>query len=416
MVLRNDSYITMPCSNSFHKAKLKRLSLCFITILPNIAYGLMQISCRVDTLRNTEVYSTVFFDNDDDLGWGDEMDVEDEFDVVYQGNALNSDTSQSGLSQMQMGEKGSEVNEDSMENLDDTDDLYYEKLFHEIEENPDSERQREHQEIGISENVQNKRAMEDTAEHKFQRRQSLVAEMRVEVKEYQQKSFRFRQSKRKEKREAMLQERASYLALRALRPKNSILDEIKHNEILPQPTLSLSSKRKYWRQEDLLQDPESIKLEQKLHGKRYKHAVGLYTRLLSALEEIQVQSREAAKDYISQQTEKDVEFLSSVKQVEDEVDVDNNKKEKKIDDIVKNNQRQQCRMTAIMTLSLYMESNNHSKLPLNFPLNVELKFLSTDDLRTVLRIRGNLNRRGRLPKTRHNILSHLRESLLRPLF
>ena len=105
-------------------------------------------------------------------------------------------------------------------------------------------------------------------------------------------------------------------------------------------------------------------------------------------------------------------------------------REESFDDLVKNNRRHQARMTTIISMSLHKDSNGMSKLHHNeereMPMdhrmtkqlgfNAEFDSIPTHDLQTVLRIRGNIKRRGRLPKSRRKILSQLQQSFLTPLF
>jgi len=427
-------------NSSWHpKTGFATFTVWILLLLPDFASGwqgcLSLKSFAGSCSSSTALQSSIFFDDDDDLGWDEENDVENEFDVEYQGNALG-DISSPGIVQVE--KKESNVENKSTDLLDDTDDFYYEKLFEEqIHENSEEQiHETAQSDVADPENNHDERSLEEEAEQEYQLRQTAITDWRLHLQEFEQESLRFRQSNRIQKKRQRLQERASFLALRALRPQKIVLnDDTKkyYCETLPQPTLSLSSTRNYLRREDLLQDTESVNLEQKLHGERYKNALGVYTRLLTSLDQMQMQSQMAAKDYIYEQVEREVESLfykEEKKETEKHIASSMVGREESFDDLVKNNRRHQARMTTIISMSLHKDSNGMSKLHHNeereMPMdhrmtkqlgfNAEFDSIPTHDLQTVLRIRGNIKRRGRLPKSRRKILSQLQQSFLTPLF
>lgn len=453
----------MPYYHSHHALKLKfccnchksscptgvglgKLTTWLLLLSPYLASGWTpQGSCRplktfpkqCSSSSSTHLNSSIFFD--DDLGWDEEHDIENEFDVEYQGNALN-DASTPDILQDRKRDSNAHDKEKSMDLLDDTDEFYYEKLFEEQsygaskEEEVSDTFENDEQEPEIT---QDERRFQE-AEQEYQRRKTEMEEWKLQFQEFQQESLRLRQTNRIQKKRQRLQERASFLALRALRPPKFILDDASKHErrFLPQPTLSLSSARNYLRREDLLQDDESLNLEQKLHGERYKNALGVYTRLLMALDEMQMQSQEAAKDLISEKVEREVESLfhnekRGGKETHGTSTSSTVGRDESLDEVMMYNRRHQARMTTIVHLSLHQESNSihqaHHDKEIKMPVDVgmmklcrfnsdQLDSIPTHDLQTVLHIRGNMKRRGRLPKARLKIISQLQQSFLRPLF
>ena len=79
------------------------------------------------------------------------------------------------------------------------------------------------------------------------------------------------------------------------------------------------------------------------------------------------------------------------------------------DDVTKMNEIGQSRMNTVTNLSLNGREKDVVELSV-------LDNVDTDDLLTILRIRGNVRRRGRTPKTRSKVLEYVEESFAQPLF
>ena len=203
-----------------------------------------------------------------------------------------------------------------------------------------------------------------------------------------------RKQQRQMKRQFQLEERATFLALRALRrqstfhststaietvlntssqitsfPTNAGIRTTKTTKstnvatTTPLPTLSFSATRNYKRREDYVNDDHNLlEIEQKLYGQRFKKAYNVYYRLLQTLEEMRVESKQRAKDYLLDKVEQSVQVIAttttntaSAAVMESTAKTLPSREllEKDIKESIEMNQRQQERMTVITTLSLY---------------------------------------------------------------
>ncbi len=322
----------------------------------------------------------------------------------------------------------------------------------------------------------------------------LEKEWRVKMHNIRSESIQNRKQQRQKLKRQQMEERATFLALRALRlqslppdidpslhisptstlftdnestrtagstiPSTSSEEEEKENKsrikkskyhqhtfLMPTPPLSLSASRNYKRRDDyaMMNNGSSndddddnyrlIKMEQKLYGKRFKASQRVYIRLLETLEDMRLEAKTMASDLIADRVEEEVAMSMSVgaginrgggrgssicyKQRAEEVEM--------------LHLRQQVRMSTVVTLSLngnYIfakyddgDDNNsndddghdwnshHRNLP-----HIDIDDVPTQDLAAILRIRGNVKRRGRLPKARSKVLEQMQESYTVPLF
>ncbi len=281
--------------------------------------------------------------------------------------------------------------------------------------------------------------------------------------------------------------------------RESLLDTFK----LPSPTLSYSSTRNYKRQEDYPvvdviktrrwslnidhndsnygknNHHNSIEIEKRLYGNRYKNAYGVYLRLLQVLEKIKSETKDQVSEYVFDQIEQSFSRTASstppppaattttltttttttttvkltntqssgtklepnpniMMMMEDEqqklpsnVMVQNSD----IDKSIKMNKQNQERMKVIIALALFRRhdanqdaagslltwssssSSSQQQVVMEFIDNkYDLKTITVQDLIYILRVRGNVKRRGPIPKSRKKVLEHLSISFSTDLF
>jgi hypothetical protein len=195
--------------------------------------------------------------------------------------------------------------------------------------------------------------------------------------------------------------------------ENEVDDEEK--KLKPVPSLSISSISNYKRKGDELNENE-IRVQQKFYGKKFKIAQGVYIRLFEVLEEMRMESNKMASEMIADQVEEEVSVSLAVS-VSVPVGVSDVKMKhisssrgvtsRFVDDVTKVNEIRKAGMNRVVHLSLNGGEKDDE---------LSLNDLNTEELRAILRIRGNARRRGRIPKTRSKVLEHLEESFALPLF
>jgi len=473
-------------------------------------------------------------DDDDDMGrYSDSSDT-----VVGSRSRSGSDVTD---------EKSPKVDEE----LDDTDEAYYEKLFLQqslametisSKEKTETESNTHKSEIfdendgtlkssnkidptvpkndieSVSSKSEAHMDMEDMEDNNNNNMEeelhAIQREWKQKMLDMRNKSIHKRKLTRRNTQRKHLQDRATFLALRALRmqsqSQSQILDlstngaasgnvngnydvhvdamtstststsiistsksmnHITQQYARPFPSLSQSSTRNYKRRGDdiYLQDNEhQLKLEQKLYGKRFKVAQQLYIRLLTTLDEMRLEAKEMASDLIADFIEEDVRLMI-VKEVEEEQELalvgagngsgsgvkesvsyssrlsstststanfnsSSSFRSQRSEDALRLNQKQQVRMSDILILSLnghhiFATDSDSDDSEENEDLSdagdaggdtplphVDLNKVETKDLVAALRVRGNVKRRGRLPKSRSKVLEQLRQSYAQPLF
>ena len=241
----------------------------------------------------------------------------------------------------------------------------------------------------------------------------------------------------------LLEDRARYLALRALRMQTRVQQHIiqaNHNATLPKtqwpaPSLSFSATRNYKRKEDTVISQAQLKLEQRLYGKRFKQAWKVYIRLLEALHDIrnhgkqqgaeivrQVQRQQAGHDH-DRQSMGDHTLSSPVSVV-------HNTTHGTTQTLFMMHQSNHQRMKLLIQLAL------HGDLYFFFPTSMSvlqdstsiisrpnvdpatLRHVATEELIQAIKIRGNIERKGalRLSKRREKVLEYFEQSYGRSLF
>ena len=416
--------------------------------------------------RSTLLYSTLF-DDDDDLDW-DTDDDEEELDLQLTSifdPAHNIDNSPNGNENESDNDnkKEGDIEIINLDELDDTDEDYYEQLFlqQSLKAQQNDEGMKNNKEsttVDISRDKDHTdEEMEVEAKVKsYEMMITLRKEWKEKVSRMRNESVQTRKLRRKSIKRKNLEERASFLALRALRmqtmPLGLDLDESSSSStsslpnkkviLSPTPTLSISSSWNYKRKGDAIDENES-KLEQRLYGKRFKDAKKLYTRLLETVEEIRIESTAIASEMIEERLQKEISTSTSTstslsmsggRGTNDDTGTRGNMNRAPqqlfhaprtdvLDEVTLMNRIQQLRLNTLVHLSI----NGHSILNENDKFQaetdaetdtatLELHDISLEDLNSILRIRGNIGRRGRLPKQRSKVLHLLMESFSQPLF
>lgn len=328
-----------------------------------------------------------------------------------------------------------------LNDLDDTDESYYEQLFllqnlsdadkddDDVEEEEDEEEnqtQKQPQTRNQNKNQTNGIEIEqkfNNHNYEYKQRMAQRKEWKEKVHQMRNESIQTRKFQRQSYKRGQLEERASFLALRALRLQSTLLHEHEHDNDVqqedkkqkqkqPVPSLSISSMRNYKRKGDEL-DGNEIKLEQKLYGKRFKNAQSVYIRLFEVLEDMRMESVKMASEMIADRVEEEAivsvgggggDTYSSISSSSSR-----RMSSRFADDVTKMNEIGQSRMNTVVHLSL----NGRKKDVIELSI---LDSVDTDDLLTILRIRGNVRRRGRTPKTRSKVLEYVEESFAQPLF
>ena len=418
----------------------------------------------------SKLHSTIF-DADEEIDW-DAEDDDDTFDIqsnsIHESDnnlATTKDMDKSnGNGNVNVNGKSKDMTTMDLNDLDDTDESYYEQLFllqkqnlsqgggnmdSDADANEDDDEkdgkenqiqnQNKHEAIGSIEIEQESHARAHAHVHNYEYKQkmALQKEWKEKVHQMRNESIQTRKFQRQRYKRGQLEERASFLALRALRLQNlSVLEHEHENENKvqqegkkqeknqkqklkqkqPVPSLSISSMRNYKRKGDEL-DKTEIKLEQKMYGKRFKNAQGVYIRLFEVLEDMRMESVKMASEMIADRLEEEVSVSVAVAVGggsgggSDRYSSSSSSRRTSsrcVDDVTKMNEFRQSRMNTVVHLSL----NGRKK-------DVELSILDnvdTDDLLTILRIRGNVKRRGRTPKTRSKVLEYVEDSFTQPLF
>ncbi|GFH53918.1 predicted protein [Chaetoceros tenuissimus] len=373
---------------------------------------------RLNSYRTTKTVSrlkSTLFD-DDELDW-DAEDDDDEFDIQ-----INSifDKKQKDQSKQIMDDSQSlqKVEFDDIE--DDTDDSYYEQLF--LQQNMSPNLSQEDKDEEIQREKDDKLKQEKEEEEKRQQQMILFEqEWRERVHQMRNDIVQTRKLKRLEYKRSQLEERASLLALRALREQSVALQDFNRvdttnesnshekirkklkNQKLVHPTLSLASMRNYKRRDDVDLSENELRLEQKLYGRRFKSAQSVYIRLLEALEDMRIESTRVASDMIADRVEEEA-YIALASSDKSKSTVMSSKSF--VEQVTKMNQFQKQRMKTVVQLSLNGIDDG----------NQDLAQVETEILLMILRVRGNVKKRGRYPKTRSKILEHLKESFFKPLF
>ena len=364
-------------------------------------------------IKSTSRLKSTLFD-DNELDW-DTEDDDDEFDIQINSIFDKKEKVQSKQS-IHDSQSLQEVEFDDIE--DDTDDSYYEQLFLQQNMSPNLSEDKKDKEIQTEKDDKLKKEKEE--EEKRQQQLLLFEkEWRERVHQMRNDIIQTRKLKRLEYKRSQLEERASLLALRTLREQSAALqdfnrldttNESKSSEKLGKklkdqkplhPTLSLASMRNYKTKDDIYLSENELRLEQKLYGRRFKSAQSVYIRLLEVLEDMRVESTRVASDMIADRVEGETSLASS----------ENFKStlmssKSFVEQVTKMNQFQKQRMKTVVQLSLNGIDGG----------NEDLAQVETEILLTILRVRGNLKKRGRYPKTRSKILEHLKESFVKPLF
>eukprot|EP00979_Chaetoceros_neogracilis_P014023 scaffold4314_cov222-Chaetoceros_neogracile.AAC.2 len=381
---------------------------------------------RGNTRRFRSILYSISFD-DDELDWDDEDD-DDEFDMQHDSIHNNNPTS---LAKFDVKEDAKDTIVMGLDELDDTDESYYEQLFllqnvsqggtkGSILDNDDDDDDDDRSDVKEGQDkIVDTSKEEKSQKMKYEQTMALRKEWKEKVHQMRNESIQTRKFKRQRQRRSKLEERASLLALRALRlqsisyHENEVDDEEK--KLKPVPSLSISSISNYKRKGDELNGNE-IRVQQKFYGKKFKIAQGVYIRLFEVLEEMRMESNKMASEMIADQVEEEVSVSLAVS-VSVPVGVSDGKMKyisssrgvtsRFVDDVTKVNEIRKAGMNRVVHLSLNGGEKDDE---------LSLKDLNTEELRAILRIRGNARRRGRIPKTRSKVLEHLEESFALPLF
>jgi hypothetical protein len=454
------------------------------------------------------LYSSLFFDDDIDINWDEEDDDELNFDIQYQGSALEDENQKEDHNKMNNQNQSSDDNKDEDEDMeDDTDESYYDTLFkeqdgiilskEELENNNDDDdddddgdnfllqkpREAETEIIAEEvtviqeESINKKHELEHEVEHEHAESIQNINEYHEKMQQIKkdfnnkrimlQNQSKFQRQQQREKiRRFQLEERAMFLALRALRQQSRMYapttttqrtprrsrgrntntnDSIMEQEEQPSlystatttilPTLSLSATRNYKRKEDIINN-ELIEIEQRLYGHRFKKAYAVYVRLLETLNEMKNESKQRVTDYIFDKVEQSVQGqvgsedqgrATAVVSTATTSTTATTMINSGIDESMYMNQHQQERMSIITTLSLYRKpvldsvaslpsSHTKEKILIEIQKKYDFDSISIQDLSSILRIRGNAKRRGRIPKTRQKVIQLLADSFATDLF
>jgi len=263
------------------------------------------------------------------------------------------------------------------------------------------------------------------------------------IQQLQKDAHLQRQEHRYQRNRNLLEDRARYLALRALRTQTRfqqlVLQPMQNSTTTlplsvlkpkwPAPSLSSSATRNYIRKEDTLLSDTQRKLEQKLYGKRFKHAWKVYIRLLEALEEVRNHGKQQGAELVRLRERHQAILLNT--SYTTHVDADSQESTESLFVVHKNNHD---RMKQLIRLALYGDEYFFfppvsSTVILQDPLTPTrihvqrkidptlLKHVATEDLIRAIKIRGNLPRKGsRFPKKREKVLEYFEQSYNFALF
>ena len=474
------------------------------------------------------LYSTIFFDDDDDINWDEDDDDDGDlnFNVQYQGRAFDEDfkgsSDGSSSSRSVKSSARGEMKQGAFDDIeDDTDDSYYDNLFKlqagitidekDNDDNYGDELEEEEDIIpgGMPNNLKEYQTsqheqLEDSIKQAEEYHESM-SQIKNEFFERRMKQVQNHQWERKldryEKKAYLMEERAMFLALRALRqqskmfttinlyqsmtsipmtddhintesnwstptkalPKskdiNISIDSFLDDKTIPSPTLSYSSTRNYKRQDDYPRekrkrknnddvdddndDANIIDIEKRLYGNRYKNAFGVYLRLLQVLDEIRVEAKHQASEYLLDQMEQSFEVSQAHNSdnFPSAVSSSNTMSYTNIQNTIKMKKQNQERIKVIIALSLfrrhddgYNNSVQHTNTASSSALLMQnqqqqqqkvmkliqekhdLENISIQDLIYILQIRGNVKRRGRIPRSRQKLVELLTLSFWSDIF
>jgi len=333
--------------------------------------------------------------------------------------------------------------------VDDTDDSYYERLFLEQQNlsmkakfTPLQSDDDDDQEYDIltknnkikgtkNDELEQFSVLNSSSQLTYDEIVSLRHEWREKIDQMRNEATEMRKIVRHKQRQLKMKEYASFLALRALRSQSMIRTEHKSSMMgvsgggdgtsVARPlseSLPISSMLKTYNKDTIEKmDSPAIRLEQKLYGKRFKMAQEVFLRLLEVLDEMKRETKRVASEMITNRVEEELAVISgrqstSINFTQSDMEqrpVASNKgcnKNKHLEDIMTMNKNHHLRLRRVVQLSLNGYKENR----------IKLSEVETDDLRSILRIRGNLKRRGRMPMERNKVLKCLEESFSLPLF
>lgn len=331
---------------------------------------------RKQEIQSVIRYSSAFFE-DNEITWGDDDDDDDdEYDIFLSSSSK-------------------EISSHKIEEIDDTDDSYYEHLFEKVELEVNDDHIDKEVIIEKEEQIEEKTYKKEVDVTFWGRAQKELVERKKETS--------------KKKRRKRLETRAALLALRALRQTIKIetsYASISADEILPHkecqlysypvPTLSQSASLNFRRAGE--NDIEILALEKKLYGHRFRKAFNLYVRLLQRIEDIKLEAKKKATEMImDEMAQKAARQSLHLSTVDDSSHAS---------EVASLSAFSHFRLRWIAHLSLYEGTRKISG-----PLPSDWKNLPTTDLVSILYIRGNIGGRGRLPQTREKVVKKLEESL-----
>jgi len=279
-----------------------------------------------------------------------------------------------------------------------------------------------------------KRAPFENVEKEYKKLLQWEKEWRETFREIRQDALENRKLYRTVESRKQLEEKAFFFALRALKLQSMVADSSAYNSRRPVLTLSSVSSPLYKRRGEDMYD-----LERKLYGKRFKIAFKVYKRLLETLEEMKVNSRQGAIDFLNERAASkaanDSRLLSQQPVVgQDQSENDKSKKftanpqtlvrDEYINKAIQTNKLQYTRLSNIVTLAIHGEKLfgevpklNASGMAKSSSLKaIKLDDIDTADLVLILKIRGNVKQQGRLPKKRQKVLQLLSKSFSKELF
>ncbi len=465
------SHLYLPVQTLCYKIKSKRIYITCPSVHQDSKHAqLRSIGSGTSTCSRpgSDLCSTLF--DDADLDW-DNDDDEDDFDIqinsIFDGYKDPNKGHEDGA---QSGKQPPKIN---LNDLDDTDEDYYEQLF--LQQSLEMGEEEKSKVVVIKEEISSDpvgAAVENLSiSIDYEKTIALRKEWKEKIHQMRNESVQTRKLRRKSNRRMKLEERASFLALRALRmqtmpleePALLLLDNYSNREEKkkettrgsgvvvrkrrprtpppPIPTMSLSSSRNYKRKEDEMDEHEML-LEQKLFGKRFKDAKKVYIRLLEFVEERRSESTSLASELIADRMEEECSLALSISGNGKDMDEDDLRTDhmsvkkcrmKYIDKVTRMNDSHQSLMATLVRLSLNgkyalldllddvdtdddIDDDDKFENLSVVTLDLHLRGIDAEDLCNVLRIRGNVKRRGRLPKERMKVLECLKESFSKPLF
>lgn len=377
------------------------------------------------------MFSPIFLDDqdDDELIWDveddDEYDDDDKFDVKFESSIYEEDSEirQKKIQNRDDIQARVAVPVGMADDVDDTDDSYYEQLFLQQSRlslnkgKGASGQQRTIRAKGLQEskqtfqkNVGNVDQQIPNSRLTYKEVVSLRKDWKEKIRQMRNEAVATRKNARQGQKHLQMEERSSLLALKALRLQSMMQHEQLSSKkgVKPIDAIPISTTKNYKEMKDKMNNP-IIRLEQKMYGKRFKTAQKVYFRLLEVLEAMTVEAKRKASEMIANRLQEQVAMDS----MEHLTDSNHDKKNEShdtnsifLENVTKMNARQKLRMHRIAYLSL-----NGGEVE-----RLTLSDIDTEDLRAILRIRGNIKRRGRMPKERNKVIEQLEESFASPLF